>query len=114
VDVVAVYRSQDAHCLRELSTQDAQKETILSIHTVVSKFLNEYMLPSSYQIVQSLLDRQKLSAQSLQLIYQFHSAPSDNIDFSLLSHVAIGVNGSTSTESIDLSISTVQMIIESF
>ena len=140
VDVVMVYRSaqynpqqqevgneEDKMLIaflvlkRELSTQDAQKDTILSIHTAVSKFLNEYMLPSAYQIVESLpllpsgkLDRQKLSTQSLQLIYPFHSAPSDNIDSSLISHVANGVNGSTSTESIDPSISTAQMIIEIF
>jgi acyl-coenzyme A synthetase/AMP-(fatty) acid ligase len=135
VDVVVVYRSaqeqqeveneEDKMLIaflvlrRGLSMQDEQKDTIVNIHTAVSKFLNEYMLPSAYQIVQSLpllpsgkLDRQKLLTQSLQLIYPFHSASSNNTDSSPIPHVANGsVNGDTS---IDPSISTAQAIIQIF
>ena len=107
---------------RELSTQeqDAQKDTILNIHTAVSKFLNEYMLPSAYQIVQSLpYQVVNWTARSSQLNpynSSIHSTlhPSDNTDSSSISHVANGVNGVHGSTSIDPSISTAQMIIQIF
>jgi hypothetical protein len=54
------------------------------------------------------------SFRNLQLIYPFHSTPSDNTDSSSILHVANGVNGVHGSTSIDPSISTAQMIIQIF